>query len=143
MSAFMNKFKYFMGLEDLDEEYNEDLDGEYDDEFEVAAPVKYNNKVVNIHNNMNMKLVVHEPINYEDAPKIIDDLKMRKTIVINLENLEMETKKQIFDFISGGLYAIEGNIHKVTKDIFVLAPKNVEIDGKLTDDITNKGLFSW
>ena len=143
MSAFMNKFKYFMGLEDLDEEYNEDLNGEYDDELEVATPVKYNNKVVNIHNNMNMKLVVHEPINYEDAPKIIDDLKMRKTIVINLENLEMETKKQIFDFISGGLYAIEGNIHKVTKDIFVLAPKNVEIDGKLTDDITNKGLFSW
>ncbi|WP_077367312.1 cell division protein SepF [Anaerosalibacter sp. Marseille-P3206] len=145
MSAFLNKFKYFMGLEDYEEDYEEEYEEDYEDEEDLDVPksVRLNNKVVSIHNNMNMKLVVHEPLNYEDAPKIIDDLKMRKTVVINLENLELETKKQIFDFVSGGIYAIEGNIHKVTKDIFVLAPNNVEIDGRLKDDIKSKGLFSW
>ena len=143
MSNFMNKFKYFMGLEDMEDDYEDEYVDEYEDELDVPKSVKMNNKVVNIHNNINMKLVVHEPLNYEDAPKIIDDLKMRKTVVINLENLELETKKQIFDFVSGGIFAIEGNIHKVTKDIFVLAPNNVEIDGKLTDNIKNKSMFSW
>ncbi|WP_416198111.1 MAG: Cell division protein SepF [Sporanaerobacter sp.] len=142
MSNFMNKFKYFMGLEDLDEEYEEYDD--YDEEdLDIPQSVKVNNKVVSIHNNMNMKLVVHEPLNYEDAPKIIDDLKMRKTVVVNLEELELECKKQIFDFINGGLYALEGNIHKVTKDIFILAPNNVEIDGQLKEDIKSRGLFTW
>lgn len=147
MSSFLNKFKYFMGLEDMEDEYEDEYvdedEYEYEDDLDVPKSVKLNNKIVNIHNNVNMKLVVHEPLNYEDAPKVIDDLKMRKTVVINLENLELETKKQIFDFISGGIYAIEGNIHKVTKDIFVLAPNNVEIDGKLKDDIKNKSMFSW
>lgn len=73
----------------------------------------------------------------------IDDLKMRKTVVVNLEELELECKKQIFDFINGGLYALEGNIHKVTKDIFILAPNNVEIDGQLKEDIKSRGLFTW
>lgn len=146
MTSFMNKFKYFMGIEDLEEEYDEEY--EYDDYDEVETPVdiktkKLNNNVVNIHTNASMRLMVHEPINYEDAPKIIDDLKSRKTVIVNLEQLDSVIKRQIFDFINGGLYALEGNIYKVTKDIFVLAPDNVEIDGKLKDDIKNFGTLGW
>lgn len=143
MSSFLNKFKYFMGLEDLEEDEFDDYEEYEEEDLDVPKTIKMNNKVVSIHNNVNMKLVVHEPLNYEDAPKIIDDLKMRKTVVVNLEQLELEAKKQIFNFLNGGLYALEGNIHKVTKDIFVIAPNNVEIDGKLEEDIKNKGLFSW
>ena len=104
---------------------------------------KLNNNVVNIHTAGNMKLVIHEPLSYEDAPKIVDDLKTRKTVVVNLEQLEPNIKRQIFDFINGGLYSLEGNIQKVTKDIFILAPNNVEIDGNIRDELKNKGVFNW
>lgn len=145
MSNFMDKVKYFIGIQDLEEEeqfedYEEQQDDSYDSQLTTLK--KFNNKVVNIHTNSNMKIVVHEPLTYEDAPKIIDDLKARKTVVVNLEETDISIKKQIFDFISGGIYAIEGNIQKVTKDIFIFAPKNVEIDG-LKDDLTNKGIFIW
>ena len=90
-----------------------------------------------------MKVVVHEPLNYEDAPKIVDDLKMRKTVVVNLEQLEANIKRQIFDFINGGLYSLDGSIQKVSKDIFVLAPNNVELDGNIRDELKNKGVFHW
>lgn len=143
MANMLNKFKYFMGLEDLEEEYDEDDYEEYDEELEGARQMKLNNNVVSIHNNVNMKLVVHEPLNYEEAPSIIEDLKIRKTVVVNLEQLDTDCKKQVFDFINGGLYALEGNIHKVTKDIFILAPNNVEIGGYLKEDLKSKGLFSW
>ena len=145
MAGLMDKFKYFIGIDDLDfdEEYDEEL---YDDieELPVATKTKkMNNKVVNIHTAGNMKVVVHEPLNYEDAPKIVDDLKMRKTVVVNLEELEPGIKRQIFDFINGGLYSLEGSIQKVSKDIFVLAPSNVELDGNIRDELKNKGVFHW
>lgn len=145
MSGFVEKFKYFIGIDDLD--FDEEYD-DYEDYQLEELPIntrtkKVNNNVVNIHSAGNMKLVVHEPLTYEDAPKIVDDLKIRKTVVVNLEQLEPNLKRQIFDFINGGLYSLEGNIQKVTKDIFILAPNNVEIDGNIRDELKNKGVFNW
>ena len=145
LADFVNKLKYFIGIDDLDmdEEYDEHGDDELEELPVNTRTKKLNDKVVNIHTAGNMKLVVHEPLNYEDAPKIVDDLKMRKTVVVNLEQLEPIIKRQIFDFINGGLYSLEGSIQKVTKDIFVLAPSNVEIDGNIKDELKNKGVFQW
>lgn len=145
MSSIVDKLKYFVGIDDL--EYDDDYDDYDEDELEELSlntqTKKMRNKVVNIHTSGNMKLVVHEPLNYEDAPKIVDDLKMKKTVVVNLEQLEPGIKRQIFDFINGGLYSLEGSIQKVTTDIFVMAPANVEIDGNLKNELKNKGVFKW
>ncbi|MFA7412040.1 MAG: cell division protein SepF [Tissierellaceae bacterium] len=144
MSSFMDKVKYFIGVQDLEDEDRYEEYEEYDEDYDTDVPAKmkkFRNKVVNIHTNSNMKIVVHEPLNYDEAPAIIDDLKSRKAVIVNLEQLDNVIKKQIFDFISGGIYAMEGNIQKVTKDIFIFAPNNVEIDG-LKDELTSKGIFS-
>ena len=139
MANFIDKFKYFIGVDG----YEEDEDD--DEELDFPVPTKskrVNNNVVNIHTNSNMKIVVHEPLSYEEAPAIVDDLKARKAVVVNFLQLEVSLKRQIFDFINGSLYAIEGKIQKVTKDIFILAPKNVEIDG-LKEELQSKGIFPW
>ena len=142
MSNFIDKVKYFIGIDDLEEE--EEL---FEEEEAIDFPIttktkKINNKVVNIHTNSNMKIVVHEPLSYEEAPVIVDDLKSRKAVVVNFEQLDLAIKRQIFDFINGGLYAMEGKIQKVTKDIFILAPLNIEIDG-LKDELKTRGIFPW
>lgn len=145
MADFMNKLKYFIGIDDLDidDEY-EDYEEDELEELPINTRTKrMNNKVVNIHTAGNMKVSIHEPLNYEDAPKVVDDLKMRKTVVVNLEQLESGIKRQIFDFINGGLYSLDGSIQKVSKDIFILAPSNVEIDGNIRDELKNKGVFQW
>lgn len=87
------------------------------------------------------KINIHEPITYDDGPAIIDDIVAKKVVVLNLEMLELEKKKQIFEFILGGIYALKGQVQKVTKDIFVLAPKDVTIDGKLKEQIQAKGFY--
>jgi cell division inhibitor SepF len=143
MSNFMDKFKYFIGIDDYEEE--NPIEDEEDEELDFPATTKtkkFNNKVVNIHTNSNMKIAVHEPLSYEEAPNIVDDLKMRKAVVVNFEQLDATIKRQIFDFINGGLYAVEGRIQKVNKDIFILAPSNIEIDG-LKDELKNRGIFPW
>ena len=139
----MDKFKYFIGIDDYEEE--EELLEEQEETLDVPTSTKtkkFNNKVVNIHTNSNMKIAVHEPLSYEEAPALVDDLKSRKAVVVNFEQLDSGIKRQIFDFISGGLYAIDGKIQKVNKDIFLLAPNNVEIDG-LKDELKNRGIFPW
>lgn len=148
MANIKDKLKYFIGIDDYEEEedYYEDEEIKEEELYTDTRPKtktkKFNNNVVNIHNNTNMKIIVHEPLSYDEAPKIVDDLKQRKAVVVNFEQLDGEIKRQIFDFINGGLYAIEGSIQKVNKDIFILAPTNIEIDG-LKNELKNRGIFPW
>lgn len=137
--GLVDKLKYFIGIGD---EYDEEYEEELEPVVEQPKAKKISNNVVSLHTSTSMKIVVHEPLSYEEAPVVLNDLKMRKTVVVNLEQLEPGVKRQVFDFISGGLYSLEGNIQKVTKDIFVLAPNTVEIDG-LKDELKSKGIFSW
>ncbi len=142
MGDLFNKFKYFIGIDDYEEEYTIDEDDSFDTIEPPISSKKIGGKVVNLHTNSNMKIVVHEPLSYEEAPAIIDDLKLKKAVVVNFEQLDTTVKRQIFDFINGGLYAVEGKIQKVTRDIFILAPLNIEIDG-LKDELKNRGIFPW
>ena len=73
------------------------------------------------------KLVVIEPSGFEECPKLVDSLKSKKPIIINLERIESDTARKIFDFLSGATYALNGNVQKVANNIFVFAPENVDI----------------
>lgn len=99
---------------------------------------------LNIHSNSNvqMKICIHEPLSYDEAPLIVDDLRLRKAVVLNFEQLDMNIKRQIFDFVNGSLYALDGKIQKVNRDIFILAPSNIEIEG-LKAELQEKGVFPW
>ena len=76
------------------------------------------------------KMVVIEPNGFEECPKLVDSLKAKKPVIINLENLETEVARKIFDFLSGATYALNGNVQKVTNNIFVFAPENVDVTYK-------------
>lgn len=80
------------------------------------------------------KLVLLEPKTFEECPKLVDSLKSRKPVIINLEKLETETARKIFDFLSGATYALNGNVQKVANNIFIFAPENVDIAGGISED---------
>ncbi len=73
------------------------------------------------------KMVVIEPAGFEESPRLVDSLKAKKPVIINLENLETDTARKIFDFLSGATYALNGNVQKVANNIFVFAPENVDV----------------
>ena len=64
-------------------------------------------------------------------PKLVDNLKSRKPVIVNLERLESDTARKIFDFLSGATYALNGNVQKVANNIFVFAPENVDINSSV------------
>lgn len=80
------------------------------------------------------KLVVIEPKSFDECPKLVDSLKGRRPVIINLENIETETAKKIFDFLSGATYALNGGVQKVASNIFIFAPESVDIASNNQED---------
>ena len=148
--SIVNKMLNLIGFE-TQEDYEEDLiessefsnsQGFDDDEIETIDGGK-RNKVVKIHTTAQLKLVVMQPENFEDARDIANHLKNKKPVVINLENVERNLSQRIVDFLSGAVYALDGNIQKVSNGIFLIAPYNVGIMGDFKDELRNKGIFPW
>ena len=91
----------------------------------------------NITSNTNQfKMVVIEPKGFDECPKLVDNLKAKKPVIINLEKVESDNARKIFDFLSGATYALNGNVQKVANNIFIFAPENVDV----TANIDHKGI---
>ena len=80
------------------------------------------------------KLVLIEPKSFDECPKLVDGLKGRRPVIINLEKIETETAKKIFDFLSGATYALNGSVQKVANNIFIFAPESVDISASNQED---------
>ncbi|MDR5657922.1 cell division protein SepF [Serpentinicella sp. ANB-PHB4] len=141
MAKIIDKVKYFIGLDVFEDE--EEMDDELQEDENYAVVNSKKNKVVNIHTTTQMKVLVYEPAAFEEVTGIVDNLKNRKPVIINLESLDPELAKKSFDFLNGAIYALDGNIQKVSSGIFILAPNNVEIAGNIKEELKNKGVFPW
>ena len=81
-----------------------------------------------------MKMIVYHPVSYEDTQAIIDNLKNRKPVIVNMEELEVDSAQRILDFLSGAVYALIGTMCKISRGIFVVAPNNYDVVGNGEDD---------
>lgn len=126
--SVLDKFKDLVGIEEIDEDdiTEEEIRdaGAQIDRKRVEPRSNYSKsgreKVVPMNRHTNpFKLVVMEPQGFEECPRLVDSLKARKPIIINLEKIDSDTAKKIFDFLSGATYALNGNVQKVANNIFV------------------------
>lgn len=102
------------------------------------------NNVVNLATSQKqMKVMVVEPLSFDDAQHIADYLKNRKPAVVNFENTEKEVAKRMIDFISGTTYALGGTIQKIGNNIFLCAPNNVDVSYSPHDEGIDKAILPW
>lgn len=80
------------------------------------------------------KMILFEPRAYSETTQIVDYLKNRNTVVVNLKRVTPDQAKRIVDFLTGALYAMNGNLQKLGGGIFLCAPNNVNVEGKITED---------
>ena len=138
------KLKKFIG-EDQDEVSKEELDEE-----EYYTVTKNSFKEMT---NGGSKMILMEPRAYSESQQIADYLKARNTVVVNLKRVTPDKAKRIVDFLSGTLYAINGDLQKLGNGIFLCAPNNVNIEGKMSsddkkgskkdDDLKNDNEYDW
>lgn len=98
------------------------------------------NKVVSMHANVQMEVVVTAPENLEEAGEICDYFKEKKTVIVNLESIEHETAQRISDFLCGACYALDGSIQLISDDIFIIGPVNVDITGQFKEELKANGI---
>lgn len=143
--GFADSIKKVIGIEELDEDEmiteeevnaaKEKIAKEPRRSFSDTAmpekkpimPSKAPEKKYSVTGTSAFKLVLIEPKAFEECPKLVDSLKGRRPVIINLEKLETEVARKIFDFMSGATYALNGNVQKVANNIFIFAPENVGI----------------
>lgn len=106
-------------------------------EFKTAG-----SNVINIHPNIQMKVVVTSPENFDEAQDICDNIRRNNAVVINLEKIENASAQRIMDFVSGSCYALDGNVQRITSNIFLAAPNNVDISNDFKEEIKTKGFIA-
>lgn len=147
VASILNKFMDFIGIEDTgleEDEYDENLYEEEDSrDTDNVLPLgnrskkrAANNNVVSLPSSAQMKMIVYHPVSYEDTQNIIDNLKSRKPVIVNMEELEIDCAQRILDFMAGAIYALNGTITKIARGIFVVAPNNYDVIGS-DDDYRN------
>lgn len=83
------------------------------------------------------KVVLCEPRTYNEAQEIADNIVNRRSVVINLERVDHQQAKRIVDFLSGTVYAVNGDIQKLGSQTFLCTPDNVEVSGTISETYTD------
>lgn len=147
--AIMNKVLDLFGVDNAEEEYDEDT---YEEEVEQEDEVEENrnfwnrrsNKVVNMPQTNQIKMVISQPTTFEQSEAICDLLKEKRAVIVNLEYVNKDIARRIVDVISGAVHALDGHIQKISNSIFLIAPYNYDITNEMArEEIKNKLSVSW
>lgn len=87
-------------------------------------------------NKIGSKMILIEPRANSESQQIADHLKNRNSVVVSLNRVTSDQAKRIVDFLSGCIYAIGGDLQKIGNGIYLCTPKNVNIQGKITEENT-------
>lgn len=150
--ALMNKVWDLFGMDSqAEEEYEDENIYDYEDEEEEVEDRKLfgrknKDKVVSMPQaNANaIQMVISQPTTFEQSDEICSFLKEKKSVIVNLEYVNKDVARRIVDFISGGVYALDGYIQKVSNSIFLVAPSNYEITNEMArEEMKSKLSVSW
>lgn len=139
--GFKNKLK---SLFSVDDEYEYEYVEEEIDTPQVSKSHKSDaQNVVNLTSmkQPTSKVVLCEPRTYNEAQEIADHVVNRRAVVINLERVDHIQAKRIVDFLSGTVYAVNGDIQKLGAQTFLCTPDNIEVTGTISESFVEDGEF--
>ena len=102
--------------------------------FEQAKFSKTSDAIKALNANKDSQLILFEPRAYAETQEIAKYLKNKQAVVINLHRLQKEQSKRVVDFLSGVIFAIEGDIQRIGPRIFLCTPKNIGVSGTIDLD---------
>lgn len=147
MDKFLSSIKF--GDEDMDDddfdEFDDDdeleevprkrsvvkPDNDYEDEKPKSKPISKVTPLKQVRKTgaNGMEVCVIKPTSVDDSREITDTLLQNRTVVLNLEGLDVDIAQRIIDFTSGSCYAIGGNLQKISHFILIITPPSVDISG--------------
>ena len=136
MSFWDNVKKFAQPYADDDyDDYDED-DDYLDDDYEepaAPAPTGFSGQILGGRNAAANKqeVVLFRPGSFNDTSKAADDLRSRKAVIVNMENVDKAMARRVVDFLSGCVYALDGDVKKIAQSAYLFCPHNMDIVGDL------------
>ena len=149
----VKKFAQPYSDEEYDEEYDEEA-GDYGEDIEQEAPRArrsspfvtkadsqeysstpspsggFNGQVLSMGSGKQEVVLFHAK-SFEDAAKAADELRRRKAIILNMENVDKALTRRVVDFLSGAIYALDGSVKKIAQATYLFCPHNMDVVGDL------------
>ncbi len=156
MNNIFTKLKDFVGISEQEDEYEtdyEEMNWEQYPRAEEDRPEALSQEPVNRHErqplnlrsetpmgttrsnvigmpgitNSTAEVVVIEPHSFEEMPRVIQTLRERTSVVLNLNVMDPEEAQRAVDFVAGGTYAIDGHQERIGESIFLFTPSCVKV----------------
>ena len=97
-----------------------------------AAPAAgFSGQVLNMNTGNKQEVVLFRPGSFNDTSKAADDLRNRKAVIVNMENVDKAMARRVVDFLSGCVYALDGDVKKIAQSAYLFCPHNMDIVGDL------------
>ncbi|MDI6603964.1 MAG: cell division protein SepF [Thermoanaerobacteraceae bacterium] len=123
----INKLLSFFGMEEPEEI----------DETERVIPFNKKTKIVNIHTQPQVKVLIAKPEEFQQAQNICLELKNKRPVIIDVQSMDKDDAQRLIDFISGSIFALNGEIKKISNFIFLVVPDNFDISGDIQEQVNS------
>ena len=108
-----------------------------------AAPANngnsFNGQVLNMGSGKQEVVLFHAKT-FDDAAKAADELRRKKAIILNMENVDKSLTRRVVDFLSGSIYALDGSVKKIAQSTYLFCPHNMDIVGDLENQAEMEAL---
>ena len=95
-----------------------------------SEPATFSGKVLNMNANK-PSVVLFRPTGFSDASKAADDLRDKKAVIVNMENVDRNVSRRVVDFLTGCAYALDGKVKKIAQSTYLFCPNSMEVAGDL------------
>ncbi|SEF68647.1 cell division inhibitor SepF [Caloramator fervidus] len=136
-NKILKPFNKMMDALGFSSEEQEDAEEREQEQERVVTNTQ--SKIVSIKT-MFPKVILKRPQQLNDTTDIIEAIKSKKIVILNMINLDQALAQRILDIILGAAYALEGKVEEVAKSVYLVVPEAVEITNELKEQL-DKGTF--
>ena len=97
----------------------------------TAPATGFSGQILNMGASNKQEVVLFRPGSFNDTSKAADDLRGRKAVIVNMENVDKAMARRVVDFLSGCVYALDGDVKKIAQSAYLFCPHNMDIVGDL------------
>ena len=96
----------------------------------TSSASSFSGQVLNMSSGKQEVVLFHAKA-FDDAAKAADELRKRKAVILNMENVDKALTRRVVDFLSGAVYALDGSVKKVAQSTYLFCPHNMDVVGDL------------
>ncbi len=101
-----------------------------DSDYSAPASSGFNAQVVNMGSGKQDVVLFHVKA-FDDAAQAADELRRKKAVILNMENIEKSLTRRVVDFLTGSVYALDGSVKKIAQSTYLFCPHNMNVVGDL------------